>query len=707
MTGTGQVLGNRPVRRPARLKAAASFQLPGATVDGSGDIVQAAENEEQMRAQVNKRDSFLTTRRRLWRTFVFAVCLGVFYGIWSYATIGNHAVRLSRTYDPASRLNIEISACDVVLSPGDSAMIHYDVLAGAAQYRWSTSPNDPSSVLGARLSNTRGCSSMPNGDCGRICIVRIIVPAGAAGFRVSQDIEDAASYPLLRVQPGCSFGDLTVHGPTLYSSAPSLTLLAVSATITGSISARLGDGSARLESTSVGGTINIQGTDAASIYILDYPALATDVITNYRQPSKRFCLASDAPASASSLAVAPPFSGTNCAMRGVLDGTSQTNSNWYRLTQSHWDKDSNGRINQEEFISGLGEFTCCGGGAPHSCFCSGEAFTVFPPVESSYYDRFDLTFPNFLESLLRNNLTQLIGKPGTGGCYDGVTSAVVGAIGSPKEMSLWSDGGEVVVTLRQASAATALPVFYNETFYSPPDKLAGFRMVDKDAKRLMSTYGPTVGDRTSTQDIFLVIEAHSIFGVTRWIYVTNPTFLVLDPALVAAVGGFLLRPRVVKERIRFTDNDCSYLSDVNSVRFDTLSDEQQVTSWLSKQHEQIRKALLSSAFDVGELRGTLLLQRGTDRWGGLELDYFAPMPAGITADGVALQPWARSWLHSRLQTAVALAWCFGIGLGVIVLWVFMRYLKKAQGARKRCVRPSRYFLNLPIAPSQSLSNTLP
>ena len=67
--GTGKVLGV-PVPRKH------SFQLPGAAVD---DTELSPENAL---IQVRKHDGALANRRRVWRTLVFVIVLGILYGLW-------------------------------------------------------------------------------------------------------------------------------------------------------------------------------------------------------------------------------------------------------------------------------------------------------------------------------------------------------------------------------------------------------------------------------------------------------------------------------------------------------------------------------------------------------------------------------------------------------------------------------------------------
>ena len=130
-----------------------------------------------------------------------------------------------------------------------------------------------------------------------------------------------------------------------------------------------------------------------------------------------------------------------------------------------------------------------------------------------------MTFPTFLDSLIARNMTALLGKPGVGGCYGRVTAEASGAT-ALKKLSVYSDQGEVQVaeppapsaapgarlacvlirkcrlriptqvTLRQAPDA-ATRALYNESTFSPPSKRPGVRMLDSDAKRLMSKYAPT------------------------------------------------------------------------------------------------------------------------------------------------------------------------------------------------------------------------
>ena len=52
--------------------------------------------------------------------------------------------------------------------------------------------------------------------------------------------------------------------------------------------------------------------------------------------------------------------GINCDLSAVASGSSTDGFAMYSMTQSHFDKDSNGRVTKSEFTSAMLGFTCCG-----------------------------------------------------------------------------------------------------------------------------------------------------------------------------------------------------------------------------------------------------------------------------------------------------------------------------------------------------------
>ena len=218
------------------------------------------------------------------------------------------------------------------------------------------------------------------------------------------------------------------------------------------------------------------------------------------------------------------------------------------------------------------------------------------------------------------NASALLGRPGSsGGCFSAIEARAGGAASAHKQLKLWSDAGEVTVTLQQAGGAnTAAP--YNQSTYTPPGKPPGLRLAQADARRLMSTYGSSVGDLASTDELFLAIDAYfpsqqpeaydqvptptrdsrtSLRGAqqggarVRFLYVTNPTYLILDPARLRFLSAGLLAPPTAVERVSFLNDDCLLAPDLLS--------GPRANETLEAMYEQLFRSLHSSARDTRPL----------------------------------------------------------------------------------------------------------
>ena len=360
-----------------------------------------------------------------------------------------------------------------------------------------------------------------------------------------------------------------------------------------------------------------------------------------------------------------------------MEGKANADYYWFDKTREQFDTSRNFRVTKNEFLYGMVEFVCCGSRAPFSCNCDPEAFVVFPPVDTATTDRFQLSFDNFMESLLANNLTYLVGKAGLGGCYDQVSATVVGSTGS-NEVKLFSEGGEIGLTLRQA-ASSVDAVHHNETVFTSPRQSHGAILRRADAERLSSTYGKAVGDLASTEEIFLIIDANAMHGNTRWVYTTNPTYLVLDPAFLIAMGGYLLAPSISLERVAFLNNDC------NLGLSDPVVAEAVVNATLKRMYEQLSNALMPSTSSTGGLRGHLVLQAydvdpnplRTFTKADPRYYSFERTPSGDGADTFTMTIWKNEWLRTTLLASIILAVTAAIGSSVVTMLFCIRFLRKA------------------------------
>lgn len=271
------------------------------------------------------------------------------YVLWcllSFLIIGlfSSGLRLSnfeRLYNPAAAIVLDVTACDVEFRPSTAAspIIRYLARINVAKVDWLLDETDPSIAEGGTFSNTRAsCTSVPwvpdHAGCRQLCLVQIDVPEStAASFKIRQSSDDT-SLPRLSVLPGVSMGSLTVWGPTINVDVASAAI--------GSLYTKLVDGHTRVQNSTIS-SLTVKASGSGSAHILDVPSNGRSAQLQYRQPSERFCLASDLPAipegssGSSTFEPAPPLSGPGCGLSGILTGASTTNSWAYSKMRNKFD----------------------------------------------------------------------------------------------------------------------------------------------------------------------------------------------------------------------------------------------------------------------------------------------------------------------------------------------------------------------------------
>mmetsp|Transcript_41129 Transcript_41129/g.133338 ORF Transcript_41129/g.133338 Transcript_41129/m.133338 type:complete len:530 (-) Transcript_41129:478-2067(-) len=368
----------------------------------------------------------------------------------------------------------------------------------------------------------------------------------------------------------------------------------------------------------------------------------------------------------------------------------------------------------------MAQLRCCGGRCPQSSNCAAETFLLFPPLEDERLgeiDRFNLPQAEYFENVVRLNYTWLMGKPGAG-CYERLHADLLPSPPSPADEvgSLFSDGGEVMVTLAQAEPGEPGAAAYhsfewllqlmdgevaasNET--APqlldqavrPDK---WRLAQLDAQRLIADVRPDYGLSTSARPGFVTVDVVGGPGVPRlkFVYVTEPAFVALLPSDLLLLSAGLLSADVLQERVRLLSTGCPLwdrsqaLPSVDELA-DAIDEAQANASALSARddftlrlvidaHEQVRKSLAGAQ----ELRGELLLLGdAVDGWGRPTV-YHLPSCA-LAADCVgdndrSLEAWGESYTRDSLLVAVSLATAFGAVAGALLTIALLRVLHTIQ-----------------------------
>ena len=687
-------------------------------VNGSGvDTKGSLDITSKLDVVVQQRISRLAASRartdcsnRVCRLISYFVVLLLALAVWSTATMFNETWSADKSYDVSGELTLTVSGCDVHFASGDSPSIRYAAKGRLYQADFSYEAADSSVVRSAALSNSlNSCSDVPHEDCGLLCLVTIVVPASStATFHVYQDTADLLTRPKLVVGAGVALARLSVG---YWSSvAPTLSVVLRPTAAVGVLNVDLHSGSLTSQGATLGAIgANVRGP--GSIYILDVDARAPgfpDALSlSWRQPSNRVCVASDDADDA--VEAAPPWQ--DCDVASVLDGSSSDDYLLHYFVRTQYDRNGDYRVTGAEFTAGMAELTCCGGDAPFNCWCESQGYRAFPPVDDRYHDRFDVTLQQFVANLVALNETRLVGKKGAGGCKQQLqwrrasseaasseqasgtttTTALASSSSVHNLGSLWSDGGEVVVTLRSSGNASAP---YHAAYRTPATgKADGYRLAEADAARLMATYGAQYGDRGGggggggsggSGDIFLSIDVEGSPGVprSRWVYVTRPAYLILHPALLSLVSGGVLLPHVRRERVTLLNNDCAALEGLHHPSSGAAYD-----AAVRQTHRQLSRALHSSGADAGPLRGELVLLHEHSTWGAWRhFPTGSASSSSATSDGdenVHLVEWDNAWLRAMLTAAAAVSLALGALLGMVGCGVCMGLATSLQRRQRR------------------------
>ena len=276
--------------------------------------------------------------------FISKIIIFALWCLLSFLIIGvfSSGLRLSnfeRVYDPGgAAIVLDVAACDVEFRPATTAapIIRYLARINVAKVVWILDETDPSISEGGTFANTRAsCKSVPwipdHAGCRQLCLIQIDVPEStAASFKIRQSSDDT-SLPRLSVLPGVSMLSLSVFGPSMNVDVASAAI--------GSLYTKLVDGYTRVQNSTIS-SITVKASGSGSAHILDVPSYGRSAQLQYRQPSDRFCLATDLPASSSNSSTfesAPPLSGPGCDLSDILTGASTANSWAYSKMRTRFD----------------------------------------------------------------------------------------------------------------------------------------------------------------------------------------------------------------------------------------------------------------------------------------------------------------------------------------------------------------------------------
>ena len=227
-----------------------------------------------------------------------------------------------------------------------------------------------------------------------------------------------------------------------------------------------------------------------------------------------------------------------------------------------------------------------------------------------------------------------------------------------------SGTGEVVVTapaFEPIEGATTAETGIGDDLPEPQPLLE-----TADAERITATYGENYGDRDSESAGYITFDISGSVGVprARFIYVTNPFFLLLDPALLKFLTAGVLMPDVFNEQVHFTGFSCALGPG------DKMGPAAR-NATLSAMSEQLTKALHSDPDDEHPLRGVLIFS-GTfaDDGSDLPFDWAEPPLFHFPVHGVGLnkpEAFTNPTMQSMVKLSLTLCSAIGVLAGLLLV----------------------------------------
>eukprot|EP00931_Biecheleriopsis_adriatica_P101000 TRINITY_DN7622_c0_g1_i1.p1 TRINITY_DN7622_c0_g1~~TRINITY_DN7622_c0_g1_i1.p1 ORF type:complete len:1578 (+),score=278.16 TRINITY_DN7622_c0_g1_i1:344-4735(+) len=262
------------------------------------------------------------------------------------------------------------------------------------------------------------------------------------------------------------------------------------------------------------------------------------------------------------------------------------------------------------------------------------------------------------------------------------------AEGRSHTFKLQSEAGMVRFHLKGASPSSGT--------WAPADRLPGIRLHAPDAKFLMKTVGPNLGNPESVGHGLVVIDSVAVPGIpaARWIYTTRPVYLALDPAHLNFLSAGLLTPTMYNYRVSFVDLSCSFESEnIPTVPTDADFEREDVQTRFVAMYQQLEKALRSDGWASDQkVRGELLLLGP-----GHRPKPFAPrywMFYEASSDGVvSMKLRERGELDQLEDTALWLSMIVGILVSLTGTLVFYKTSRKALTVKNRDKRAAKALLN--------------
>ncbi len=637
-------------------------------------------------------------RRRIASITCLLAELAIAYAIWSLITLVNVQIDTTRSWDAASGLLVQTTACDIRVTTTTDANPYVTTrhLYGSGDVTW-TDGAQAHTASSVSVRNSAGCDSEPSSDCSLVCSVTVGVPpsASTASLLVRQGTDDR-SYPLLSVAAGVTLGSLTVCDISPYCDTLRLDVTAanISALVFNPV-----DGDTHIRGATIGSlAIKVRTSGAGSVYLLDVPSANRSSSIDWRQASNQMCLVSNANTTSVAFEASDPW--TLCDI-----GQSSNTVDWSSVAaiQSALNPSRKKLVSRDAMAAYMSSLKCCEASCPYASNCKAEADAFYPPVDLFTTSRYSLPETVILANIYEQNTTYLVP-----GCHQRVSATYLdaateaGAAVALGDVS--TEAGEIFITIDQ-DVASSIPSSANADssliagttqpvqMYKPAPTIS-LRINGVDMAHLSNTHGASLGDVGSVSKGVVYIDAISGYDLpaVRFVYVVNAAHAIFQQPVLAFLSASLLVPPLYFERARFIDGPCdsatlsarvvpiTELMQALAAGVELSTDQQHTYAALQQMHAALKRALRSNPASNNMLRGQLLIQTDElDAWGGQRFANF-PMNNGITDVGFDdrnahyIRYWSQPWLRSTLITAAIFSAIVGVVLGLLFTFYLRRVL---------------------------------
>eukprot|EP00667_Euglena_gracilis_P000482 EG_transcript_482 len=586
-----------PVKKSAKISSPGTTSRGGyAALDRSSQYavgsVQASSDPEAPTQPTGSNPKKQILRPKWFTLCFFVGFLVVVVGILALINVSNMVVVLEKPYRRA-RLDVVVSGCDVDIVSGPSSVVRLSGVNRNMRTRFSSGV-DEGDLYFMSVANPAGCGGMQRMRCRDVCLLTIVVSESRPStvLHVYQDANDKSAFVRLQATNVVLQGLQVVGSNNLATTTagPTLEVALQGVVVRQNLWIYTSGGNVYARDVQVSGPISVY-SDKNDLWLMGVRN-GTSFRARTRGTDNDVCVASTA---GHDLVRDPTGPWALC--NAMVD--------WQRA-YTLYDGNKDGFVDQQELLAGLSSLggVCCGEKCPFYSYCDPLSWKIFPQDPSMNTGLLAgraniLTSSGFKASLQALNLTSLVPR-----CQREVQFLQAGTP-APKEfaVTLMAYAGRATL-IADPPLSTASP-----TNWSAAD-LSGVQltMLQRDALAIQSTAGTNYGTLTSKLDAFVTFDVVPTPGVPpgRFVYVTRPVFLSLQPAYMFLVSAGLLTPTIVNYRAHFRVLNCTV--DPTLIAH---SDALQYPTLLVAEYNLLEQALRGDGRDTSSpLRGLLVFILG-------------------------------------------------------------------------------------------------